>query len=201
MIGLSPQVNLGAVMASPEPTLPVQIPPRLTPLRGPATATSALVAGTCLVAILGALADWHRVAVATDYVAGVPGIWVADLTSAAATSTTVGTLHLLTLVSAGIALLVWLSRARHNGKLLGGALARPRGGWAVALWLLLATAVGLVTFTLRGEVDVTDLRQFVIFSTTGAAVHCLIGGPLVLVVRQVTRAQVTPRPAQADQPA
>lgn len=197
MIGLSPQVNLGAVMASPEP-----IPPRLVPLRGPATAASALVAGTCLAAILNAVADWHHFAVAGDYVAGVPGIWVADLTSAEATSHTVGTLHLFALVAAGIALLVWLSRARHNGKLLHKPLdARPHLGWALGLWFAVTTVTGLAAFALRGEATMTELRDVATLISASAVLHCVTGALVLLTVRQVTRAQATPRPTQADQPA
>src|ERR1700741_2501458 len=101
-------------MTSPEPTLPAPILSRPAPLLGPTSASSLLVGGTCLVGGLNAWSAWHRLAVGADYTAGVPGIWVADLTSAEATGRTVATLYLLAMIAAALTLLVWLARGARR---------------------------------------------------------------------------------------
>ncbi|HEY0453913.1 DUF4328 domain-containing protein [Actinophytocola sp.] len=181
-------------MASPEPTLP-KPPPRPAPLLGPTTAASLLVGGTCLVGILNVWAAWHRHAVALDYLAGVPGIWVADLTSADATSRTVGVLYVIAMVAAGVALLVWLSRVRANARLLADrpVAAHPRRrDWAVGAWFTTTVLALVVTLLLREDAT----AGLATVATVAVVLQCAAGAPVIVVVRRITN-----RPAHDQQPA
>lgn len=120
-------------MTSQDPPKPIT--PRLTPLRGPAATATTLIGATCLVGIASAWSDWHRYGVVDDYVAARPGVLVADLNRADSISVTVGVLYLCTLVAAGVAFVVWLSRARSNAELINGAAHRRSRGWLVGGWI------------------------------------------------------------------
>lgn len=180
-------------MTSPEPTLPKPILPRPAPLLGPTTAASFLVGATCLVGVLDAWAAWHRHAVGADYVAGAPGIWVADLTSADATGRTIGLLYVITMLASAGALLVWLSRIRTNVRLLGEPGRSRRTGWALGGWYA-STAVALaLTFLLRVDATVSGLAALAALDSVSVALQCVAGAVVVGHVRRVSRWQSVPR--------
>ena len=178
-------------MTSPEPTLPASILSRPAPLLGPTAASSLLVGGTCLVGGLNAWSAWHRLAVGADYTAGVPGIWVADLTSAEATGRTVATVYLLAMTAAALTLLVWLSRIRGNARLLGAKRSR-RWSWVLGVWFTSCALAVVLLYLGRGGVALADLRVLALADTASAALQCAAGAVVVVVIRRVTRWQALP---------
>lgn len=143
-----------------------------------------LVAATCLIALLVAWTAWHRHGVAVDYVAGTPGVWVADLTSADATSHTVGVLYLLATTAAGVALLVWLARVRANARLLGHAPDPAYRMFAVGGWFTVCLLAVATTF-LHPDTSVAELSALATIHSVEAVVQCVAGA---LVIAVVTRA-------------
>lgn len=185
-------------MTIPEPILPRPILPRPAPLLGPTTTASVLVGASCLVSALEAWSAWHRLAVGTDYAAGVPGVWVADLTSADATARTIAALYLIAATSAGLAMLVWLSRVRANMRLLGGTPRPRRTAWVLGAWVASTVVTVVLTLLLRDAATVGELRALAVAETACSALQCVAGGLAILVVRRVTRWQSAPcRPAPA----
>src|SRR5262245_48443231 len=65
----------------------------LAPVRGLATAATALLTITCAASVFDAWSDWNGYQVVVDYVAGVPGVEDADLFAADGTSQTAGILY------------------------------------------------------------------------------------------------------------
>jgi hypothetical protein len=177
---------------SQEPAAPNTALPRLAPLLGPTSAASLLVGAACATGVLGTWAAWHRYSVGMDYVAALPGVRIADLTSANATGDATGTVYLVAMMSAGLALLVWFGRVRANLRLLGGAHP-PHSRWALGGWFA-STAVAFVVTLLLGRATwVDDVRQLAMVDTASVALQCVAGAFVVVVVRQVTRAQWVPR--------
>jgi hypothetical protein len=164
-------------------TSPGQTLPRPAPLHGPTTAASMLVGATGVVALLDAVAAWHYHGVAADYVAGRPGVWVADLTSADSTARTIDVLYLLTMAAAGIAVLVWLSRTRANARLLGHPA--PAGSVrAIAAWFgVCVVAAG--SRLLHPESSVEDLSVLATIASAAAVLQCVAGTAVVVVVRRL----------------
>lgn len=176
------------------PSLPEPGGPRPAPLLGPTAAATCLVAGACVAGVLAAWSTWHRHSVGTDYAAGVPGVWVADLTSADATARTTGLLYVIAQLAAGIALLVWLSRVRANARLAGGREPRHLG-WALGAWYATTLAALTSAFLLRDGSALPELRALAVTETVTVALQCAAGGLVIVVVRLVTRRQVAARPA------
>jgi hypothetical protein len=174
-------------MASPDPSLPKPILPRPAPLLGPTATSSLLVGATCVIALLDAWTAWYRHGVAFDYVAGVPGMWVADLTSADSTGRTVDVLYVLVMAAAAIALLVWLSRVRANARLLGHAVHPLRRTVALSGWFAVTLFSVGTTVLFGADASVAELRVLATVDSVGAVVQCVAGGVLIVVIRQVTR--------------
>lgn len=173
-------------MASPEPTLPDPVLPRPAPLLGPTTASTLLVAATGLAALLEAWAVWYRHGVATDYAAGVPGVWVADLTSADSTTRMIGVLYLLSMTAATLALLVWLSRVRSNARLLGPPAHPMWRRAAVGGWFVSAAVGAVLTVRLDSDTTVAELETIATADSVTAVAQCVVGALVIVVVRRVT---------------
>jgi hypothetical protein len=175
-------------MASSEPTLSVTATPRPAPLLGPTTASAVLVAATALAASLDAWAAWHHHGVADEYAAGTPGIWVSDLTSAESTSRTTGTLYLITLVAAAVALFVWLGRTRANARLAGQDQRPTYRLLAVAGWFPVSLAAVVVTAgtaaLLGAEPTLDELARLATVDSAAAVVQCLTAGAVIVVLRR-----------------
>ncbi len=191
-------------MTIPEPTLPESVLPRPAPLLGPTTATSFLVGATCLAGVLDAWSSWHRHSVGTAYLAGAPGIWVADLTSADGNGQTVGLLYVIAMLAAGVSLLVWQSRIRANVRLLGEPSRRT--GWVAGGWYATTLVALVLTYLLRGEATVSGLGTLAGAATVSVTLQCVAGAFVVVLVRRVTRRQlvsrlVPPAPATPAAPA
>jgi hypothetical protein len=180
-------------MTSPEPTLPETALPRPAPLLGPATATSFLVGGTCVAGALDAWSAWHRHSVGTEYLAGTPGIWVSDLTSADGIGQAAGLLYVIAMLATGTSLLVWQSRIRANARLRGEPARRM--GWAAGGWYATTLVALVLTYLLRGEGTVSGLATLAGAATVSVALQTVAGGLVIILVRRVTRRQSTSRPA------
>lgn len=183
-IQVSPQVcsALGATLASPDPTLPE----RPAPLRGPTAAASMLVGVTCVAALLDAWTTWYRHGVAVDYVAGAPGVRVADLTSADSTGRTVDVLYVFSMIGACVALLVWLSRLRANARRLDHAAHRVRRRLALGGWFAVTLFAAATTLLFGANASVAELRVLATIDSFVAVIQCVVGVLLILVVRKAT---------------
>ena len=180
-------------MTSPEPTLPETALPRPAPLLGPTTATSFLIGTACVAGAVEAWSAWYRHSVGTAYLAGTPGIWVSDLTSADGIGQAVGLLYVIAMLAAGVSLLVWQSRIRANARLRGEPARRM--GWVLGGWYATTLVALVLTYLLRGEGTVSGLATFAGAATVSVALQCVAGGFVIVLVRQVTRRQSAPRPA------
>jgi hypothetical protein len=167
-------------MANPEHARPA-------PLLGPTMASSALVAATCLTALLDAWTSWYRHGVAVDYVTSAPGIWVADLTSADLTGRTVDLLYVLAMAGAGLAVLVWLSRLRVTTRLRGHAVYPLRRTLVLGGWFALTLFAGMTTVLLGADASVAELEAMARVDSFVAVGQCAVGVALVVVIRQATR--------------
>ena len=174
-------------MTSPDPTLPRSA----LPLHGPTTATSVLVGATCLVGVLDAWSAWYRHEVGTEYAAGTPGIWVADLTSADGMGQSIGLLYVIAMVASGVSLLVWQNRVRANARLRGAPPPQP--GLVVAVWYATTLVALVLTYELRGAVTTGELATLAVAATVSVALQCLAGTSLVARVRRVARDRTAPR--------
>ena len=219
-------------MTSREPLLPANTL-LLRPVRTAATTATALIGLTCVLSAIEAWADWHAYQVVEGYVAGEPGVGVADLVGADNLSVGAAVLYTLAYIAAGITFLVWLWRARRNAEVLrpdGHRLGRgwTVGGWftpvvsfwfpfrivediwhagrpdglaapstPVRRWWFLWVAAILAGFWMRlaarGEPSVDMLREIAVVSTVGLLLQGAAGALVVLVMRQITRWQSTPR--------
>jgi len=174
-------------MTSPDPTLPKSA----LPLLGPTTATSVLVGATCLVGVLDAWSAWYRHEVGTEYAAGTPGIWVADLTSADGTGQSIGLLYVIAMMAAGVSLLVWQNRVRANARLRGEPPLRT--GLAVAAWYATTLVALVLTYALRGAATTDELATLAVAATVSVALQAVAGAYLVVQVLRVTRDRTAPR--------
>jgi hypothetical protein len=91
---------------------------------------------TCMTGGLGSLAAWHRYDVGVDYVAGEPGIGVADYVGAANTAANIGLLWFLAYGVTVVTFLTWSWRARANTELLSPLPHRLSRGWVVGCWFV-----------------------------------------------------------------
>lgn len=107
----------------------------LQPVRTAATAASALIGLTCVLSAVDSWADWHAYEVVEDYVAGAPGVGVADLVSADNISFGTGVTYVLAYLAAGILFLMWLWRVRSNAENLRPDGHRLGRGWTIGGWL------------------------------------------------------------------
>jgi len=126
-------------MTLPDPALPAAAPhnplvPRVAPLRGLGIAAIALIAAACLVDIAYVWSDWYGYGLARDYVAGKPGVLVADLDRADSIALVLAVLYASFVAAAGIVFIVWLYRARTNAELINGAEHRRGRGWVIGGW-------------------------------------------------------------------
>ncbi|MYT27549.1 DUF4328 domain-containing protein [Streptomyces sp. SID8354] len=103
---------------------------------GAATTATILISLTLVLEVLVLVANWRLYFLAHDYLAGKAT--AADLEAADNDAlATLGSLWLSILVwiAAGIAVVVWLWRARINSELMSGAAAHRRArGWVVGAW-------------------------------------------------------------------
>lgn len=98
-------------------------------------ATAALFT-SCAVNVFGTWTDWHRYQVAADYVAGEPGVGIAELVSADNVAMAGGWLMILAVVGAASVFLTWLWRSRVNAERLCHAEHRHSRGWTVGAWFV-----------------------------------------------------------------
>jgi hypothetical protein len=108
----------------------------LAPVRQVALVTNIMVLVTCVAGAFGTGAAWHRYQVAVDYVAGEPGVGVADYVGADNTAANVALLWLLAYAVTCVSFLTWSWRARSNAELLCQLPHRLARGWVVGGWLV-----------------------------------------------------------------
>lgn len=105
-------------------------------MRPTATVATAMLFASCAANLFASWTDWHRYQVAADYVAGEPGVGVADLVSADNVAMGAVWLTFLALVAAAMVFLTWLWRARINAERLCPAEHRWSRGWTVGAWFV-----------------------------------------------------------------
>lgn len=108
----------------------------MAPVRQVAVVTCAMTIVTCMTGALGALAAWQRYDVGVDYVAGDPGVGVADYVGADNTAANIGLLWLLAYCVTVVTFLTWAWRVRLNAEVLCPLPHRLRRGWVVGGWLV-----------------------------------------------------------------
>lgn len=108
----------------------------LAPVRHVAAVTSAMIAVTCTAGVLGTWAAWHQYEVAVDYVAGEPGVGVADYVGADNTAANVAVVWLLAYAVTCVMFLTWSWRARANAELLCPLPHRLSRGWVIGGWFV-----------------------------------------------------------------
>lgn len=108
----------------------------LLPVRPIATVATSMLFANCAANVFGTWTDWHRYLVAADYVAGEPGVGVADLVSADNLAMGAVWLAFLALVAAATVFLTWLWRTRLNAERLCRAEHRWSRGWTVGAWFV-----------------------------------------------------------------
>jgi hypothetical protein len=108
----------------------------LSPVRDVALVTRAMIVVTCAAGTLGTWAAWRRYQVATDYVAGKPGVGLAKYVGAANTSANTSVLWLLAYLTTGVTFLTWSWRARDNAERLSTLPHRLSRGWVVGGWFV-----------------------------------------------------------------
>lgn len=106
------------------------------PVRQVAAVTCAMTVVMCVAGALGTWGSWHRYQVAVDYVAGVPGVGVADYVSADNTTANIGVSWLLAYVATCVTFLTWSWRARLNTQRLCAAPHRLGPGWVIGGWVV-----------------------------------------------------------------
>jgi hypothetical protein len=121
----------GPVMTNQEPLSPAL---NLAPVAQVATVAQLMLVVSSATNAFSTWSDWNRYWVAEDYVAGVPGVGVADLVGADNTSASSTWLTLLALLATAAVFLTWLWRARHNAELLSRAEHRLSRGWTIGGW-------------------------------------------------------------------
>jgi hypothetical protein len=108
----------------------------LLPVRPIATVATTMVFANCAANLFGTWTDWHRYQVAADYVAGEPGVGVADLVSADNLAMGAVWLTVLALGGAAMVFLTWLWRSRVNAERLCRAEHRLSRGWTIGAWFV-----------------------------------------------------------------
>jgi hypothetical protein len=108
----------------------------LLPVRPIATVATTMLFANCAANVFGTWTDWHRYQVAADYVAGEPGVGVADLVSADNLAMGAVWLAVLALLAAATVFLTWLWRARVNAERLCRAQHRWSRGWTIGAWFV-----------------------------------------------------------------
>jgi hypothetical protein len=145
-------------MPSQEPRAAV-----LAPVRHTAVVTNAMMAVTCTMGALGAGAEWHRHQVAVDYVAGEPGVGLAEYVGADNTSANIAVLWLLAYLVTGVMFLTWSWRARCNAERLSTLPHRLARGWTIGGWLVpffpLVVLEDVWRTSRPGLPDVEDVRE------------------------------------------
>ncbi|OLF08948.1 hypothetical protein [Actinophytocola xanthii] len=183
-------------MASSDRTLPTGAAARPAPLLGPTTASTVLVGATAVAALLDAWTAWYHHGVAVEYGAGTPGVWVSDLTSAASTSRTAGTLYLISLVATAVALLVWVARTRANARLAGQYEGSGYRVLAVAGWFPVSLATVVVTLgtaaLLGAEPTLDELARLATLDSAVAVVQVVTAVAVIVLLRR--RPVVVPAP-------
>jgi Domain of unknown function (DUF4328) len=109
---------------------------QLQPVRSVATAASALIGLSCVTSAIDCWANWHAYHVVEDYVAGTPGVGVADLVAADNVRWGAGLTYALAYLAAAVVFLVWLWRARRNAEDLSPDGHRLGRGWTIGGWLV-----------------------------------------------------------------
>ncbi|MCT2585622.1 DUF4328 domain-containing protein [Actinophytocola gossypii] len=120
-------------MTTHEPVLPDDTL-LLKPLGGLATATSVLVATTCVVSVAEMWSFWSAYHTVEDYVAGFGGVTLADVDAADGRNLAIGIALLLATVATAVVLIVWLWQARLNAEQLRPDGHRMRRGWTIGGW-------------------------------------------------------------------
>lgn len=108
----------------------------LAPVRYVAAVTSAMIVVTCAAGMLGVYASWHQYQVAVAYVAGEPGVGVADYVGADNTAANVAVLWLLAYAVTCVTFLTWSWRARSNAERLCPLPHRLGRGWVIGGWFV-----------------------------------------------------------------
>ena len=109
-------------------------PPERRPVVGLGVAATVLIVLAVLADAISAVAEWHRYALARDYVAGDPGVTDADLVGADNLSMGLAVAGPLLYVAAGVVFMVWLWRARANAEYLCEGRHRRSRGWVIGGW-------------------------------------------------------------------
>lgn len=91
---------------------------------------------SCAAHVFASWTDWRRYEVAEDYVAGEPGVGIADLVSADNAAMGAVWLVVIAFGAAGTMFLTWLWRARENAERLCRAEHRWSRGWTVGAWFV-----------------------------------------------------------------
>lgn len=120
-------------MTSQEPLVPANTL-LLTPLRQRTTATTVLLVLTCVASVFDAWSDWNNYQVVEDYLAGAPGVGMADLVGADDLSTIAAVLVLITYPLTGAVFLLWLWKARLNAEQIEWDGHRLGRGWTIGGW-------------------------------------------------------------------
>jgi hypothetical protein len=108
----------------------------LAPVRYVAAVTSAMIVVTCAAGVVGVWAAWQQYEVAVAYVAGDPGIGVADYVGADNTAANVAVLWLLAYAGTCVTFLTWSWRARSNAERLCPLPHRLSRGWVIGGWFV-----------------------------------------------------------------
>jgi hypothetical protein len=108
----------------------------LLPVRPIATVATTMLFANCAANVFGTWTDWRRYEVAADYVAGEPGVGVADLVTADNLAMGAVWLAVLALLAAATVFLTWLWRTRVNAERLCRAQHRLSRGWTIGAWFV-----------------------------------------------------------------
>ncbi|MFC4853124.1 DUF4328 domain-containing protein [Actinophytocola glycyrrhizae] len=122
-------------MTRQDPLSPARTPD-LRPLGSIARVATTLLFVSCAANLFATWTDWRRYRVVADYVAGEPGMGVADLVSADNLAMGAAWLTFLALAAAATVFLTWLWRARLNAERLCRAEHRRSRGWTIGAWFV-----------------------------------------------------------------
>jgi hypothetical protein len=111
-------------------------PLALLPVRPISTVATTMLFTTCAANVFATWTDWHRFAVATDFVAEEPGVGIADLVSADNLAMGAAWLTFLAVAATVAVFLTWLWRTRVNAERLCRAEHRMSRGWTVGSWFV-----------------------------------------------------------------
>lgn len=112
-----------------------QLPTRpMLPLRGAATAASALIVLSALAGVAVTVTDWHTSSVADAYIDDNAGLTIEDLRAAERLAAAAAWVYLGITVLAACLFLLWTWRARTNAERLSPARHRRARGWVLGGW-------------------------------------------------------------------